>query len=109
MSTIHRARSLLTREPDFTRLLMAQWVGQAADGMAQAAFFALLVLDPLEQKTPNKILALSALTLLPYSVIAPFLGVLVDRWSRRALLVGTNTIRGVLLLTLPLWSHAFPG
>ncbi|HVF52066.1 MAG TPA: MFS transporter, partial [Actinomycetota bacterium] len=46
------------------------------------------------------------ITLLPYSVIAPFAGVFVDRWSRRKLLVGTNLVRGGILVTLPLWGRA---
>ena len=110
MGTISQARRLISAERDFRVLLGSQFVAQAADGIAQAAFFAVLVLeDPLDQGTPGQILGLFAITLLPYSVIAPFLGVLVDRWSRRTLLVVTNVMRAVLLLTLPVWSQAFGG
>jgi Major Facilitator Superfamily len=42
-------------------------------------------------------------------LIAPFLGVFVDRWSRRSILAVTNYIRGALLLSFPLWSRAAPG
>jgi MFS family permease len=34
---------------------------------------------------------------LPYSLIAPFLGVFVDRWARRSTLVATSALRVVLL------------
>jgi len=109
MQTLRGARRLIAAEPDFRRLLGSQFIGQAADGIAQAAFYAVLILeDPLDQGTPGQILGLFALTLLPYSVIAPFLGVFVDRWSRRTLLVATNIARGLLLLTLPLWSLISP-
>ena len=99
----------LLGERDFRLLLLAQFAGQAADGLAQAAFAYVLVLEPLTQGTPEKILQLFALTLLPYSVIAPFLGVFVDRWSRRGLLVWTNVLRAVLLVTLPAWAPLFEG
>jgi Major Facilitator Superfamily len=48
---------------------------------------------------------LFAVTLLPYSLISPFLGVFVDRWSRRGLTVWTNVIRAGVLVTLPLWGR----
>jgi Major Facilitator Superfamily len=89
--------------------LIAQFLGQAADGFAQAVFAFILVLEPLSRGTPGRILALFLLTLLPYSVISPFLGVFVDRWSRRALLVWTNVIRAAVLVTLPLWGRLVPG
>ncbi|MCA1837491.1 MAG: MFS transporter, partial [Actinobacteria bacterium] len=107
-STTERLRALLTVR-DFRLLIGAQFLGQAADGMAQAVFAYILVLEPLNTGAPSEIFKLFALTLLPYSAISPFLGVLVDRWSRRSLIVWTNLIRGALLLTIPLWRHAFPG
>jgi MFS family permease len=110
MQTLSDARRLLGAERDFRILLSSLFIAQSADGIAQAAFYTALVLeDPLEQGTPGKILGLFALTLLPYSVIAPFLGVFVDRWSRRSLLVVTNVSRALLLVTLPFWSRASPG
>ncbi|MGH2809016.1 MAG: MFS transporter [Actinomycetota bacterium] len=90
-------------------MLFGQFTAQAADGLAQAAFADVLILEPFNQGTPERILALFALTLLPYSVIAPFLGVFVDRWSRRSLLVWTNLIRAAMLVTLPLWAPLFEG
>jgi MFS family permease len=99
----------LAGQPDFRRLLSAQFLGQAADGFAQAIFAFILVLEPLSRGTPGRILALFALTLLPYSILSPFLGVFVDRWSRRGLLVWTNVVRAALLITLPLWGSLLPG
>ena len=95
-------------EPDFTRLLGAQFIAQAADGFAQAVAFEVLVLDPFSQGTPGRILAIAALTLLPYSVVAPFLGVFVDRWPRRNILAWTSYGRAALLVAFPLWSLATP-
>ena len=90
-------------------LLGAQYLAQGADGIAQAVFADELILEPLGAGTPVRILSLFALTLVPYSVIAPFLGVLVDRWPRRSLMVATNLLRAVLLVTIPIWARAFGG
>jgi MFS family permease len=103
-----RIRVLLGQR-DFRVLLGAQGLSQAADGLAQAAFTYELVIEPFKQGTPGKILALFVLTLLPYSILSPFMGVFVDRWPRRGLLIWTNVLRAALLITIPLWSRLVPG
>ena len=82
---------------DFRRLLGAQFAAQAADGASQAVIANILVLEPLGQGTSGRVLEVSVLTLLPYSLIAPFLGVFVDRWARRSILVTTSALRVLLL------------
>lgn len=111
MTVVRRASSLrpLLAERDFRLLVGAQFLAQSADGVAQAAFAEEIVLDPTSQNTPGRILALFALTLLPYSVVAPFLGVFVDRWARRTLLVRTNLLRTALMVGLPAWAGALSG
>ena len=103
-----RLKALLA-ERDFRLLLSAQCVAQAADGLAQAAFTYELVLEPLSQGTPGRILALFALTLLPYSALSPFMGVFVDRWPRRNILVWTNVARAALLVAAPAWTGLVSG
>ncbi|MDQ3957564.1 MAG: MFS transporter [Actinomycetota bacterium] len=98
----------LWRHRDLATLLRSQWTGQAADGLAQAAFAEALILRPLGGETPGRILTVFAITLLPYSLLAPLLGVFVDRWRRRELLVTTNALRAVVLVTLPLWASPLP-
>ena len=90
-------------------LVGSQSFSQAADGLAQAAFASVLVLDALDQGVPTRILGLLALTLIPYSLIGPFAGVFVDRLERRRLLVWTNVVRAAVLLAFPLWSTLLPG
>jgi MFS family permease len=94
---------------DLKLLLGAQFLAQAADGLAQAVFADVLVLEPLNQGTPSRIFVLFAVTLLPYSLFSPFMGVLVDRWARRDILVWTNVVRGLMLVTLFLWTRMLPG
>ena len=95
-------------ERDFVLLLAAQFCAQAADGIAQAGFAQVLILEPLGE-APLRVLGIFALTLLPYSLVAPFLGVFVDRWRRRDLMVWTNISRAILIASLPLWSSWLPG
>ena len=94
---------------DLKLLLGAQFLAQAADGLAQAVFADVLVLEPLNQGTPSRIFVLFAVTLLPYSLLSPFMGVLVDRWARRDVLVWTNVVRGLMLVTLFAWTRVLPG
>ena len=107
MSQTKQRLVALLAERDFRLLLGAQCIAQMADGLAQVAFAEEIVLDP--QGTPTRTLALFALTLLPYSLLGPFTGVLVDRWPRRSILVWANVARAVLLVSLPLWMGALPG
>jgi MFS family permease len=104
----HAVRELLGYR-DLRFLLGSQYLAQAADGLAQAVFADVLVLEPLSAGTPVRILTLFAVTLLPYSLVSPFLGVFIDRWPRRSVLLWTNLIRGGLLITLFSWSRLFAG
>jgi MFS family permease len=99
----------ILRDRDLRFLLGGQFLAQAADGLAQAVFADVLVLEPLNEGTPSRIFILFAVTLLPYSILSPFMGVLVDRWPRRDVMVWTNVIRGAMLLTLFLWTRVLPG
>ncbi|MDQ3914487.1 MAG: MFS transporter [Actinomycetota bacterium] len=99
----------LLRQRDLRILLLAQWTSQAADGLAQFAFAEALILGPLGGETPGRILVAFAITLVPYSLLAPLLGVFVDRWKRRELMAVANAARAVLLVTLPLWAELLPG
>ncbi|GAA2898252.1 MFS transporter [Nonomuraea rubra] len=61
--------------------------------MTGFAFF-----SPESQTTAFEVAAGLAVLLLPYSVLGPFVGVFIDRWSRRQILVVAPFIRGMLLL-----------
>lgn len=104
----HKTTSVweLLAERDYRKLLASQFTSQAADGVAQGVIASRLVLDPLTEGTPGRILSLFALTLLPYSLLSPFMGVFVDRWDRRRLLVATNVARALLLFSFPAWTQA---
>lgn len=109
MEETRRAPRKVVGNRDLKLLLTSQFLAQAADGLGQAALADVLLLDPLSRGEPSQILEIFALTLIPYSVVAPFLGVFIDRWSRRATLVWTNVLRALLLISLPVWSIGLEG
>lgn len=79
-------------------LLISQWLAQTSDGLVQIGFANVLILEP--EGTVGRILAVSALTLVPYSFIAPLMGVFVDRWRRRNVLIGTSVARAIVLAVM---------
>ncbi|MDP9443903.1 MAG: MFS transporter [Actinomycetota bacterium] len=94
---------LLLRGRDFRRLFAVRLVGQFADGVFQVTLTSYVLFSPERQPTPTAIAAAFAAVLLPFSVLGPFAGVLIDRWSRRQVLVWSNVFRtGVLLLVAAL-------
>ena len=90
------ARRLLAR-PDFRRLLSVRMFGQFADGVFQASLAGTILFDPERQAHAGDIAAGFAVLLLPYSLLGPFAGVLLDRWSRQRVLLGANLLRALLV------------
>ena len=82
----------------FRTLVAGQCLGEGGDGLAQAAFAQFVVFEVGPGATPARIAALLAVTLLPFSVVGPLAGVLIDRWPRRKILVVTSLARAVLTL-----------
>lgn len=91
------------RSPRFRRLLGAQAAGQAADGFAQIAFAQLVLFEAGRGATPGALAGLLAVTLLPFSLVGPVAGMLIDRFDRRRVLVVASMVRvGIVLAGLPM-------
>ncbi|GAA2581886.1 MFS transporter [Streptomyces tubercidicus] len=93
-----RALRVLLRLRDFRSLLAARLLSQAADGVFQVALAAFVVFSPEKQTSPAAIASAMAVLLLPYSLLGPFTGVLLDRWRRRQVLLYGNLLRALLSL-----------
>jgi MFS family permease len=87
-------------ERGFRRLLATRLLSQLADGVLQAGLASYVLFSPEKQATGARIAVSFAVLLLPYSVVGPFAGVLIDRWRRRQILVYSNVIRAALLVPL---------
>ena len=90
-----RAREAL-RSHDFRRLFAIRLVSQSADGLFQVALIASIVFDPQEQSTALGFAIATLVVSLPFSILGPFTGVFIDRWSRRRILVVAPLLRAGL-------------
>ncbi|MGK5173942.1 MFS transporter [Geodermatophilus sp. CPCC 205761] len=83
--------------PDFRRLLGTRLSAQFGDGVLQAALAGTIVFNPQRAADPVDVAAGFAVLLLPYSLVGPFAGVWLDRWSRRQVLLWANLVRAALV------------
>ena len=108
MDMIKRGLNLLVNRRDFGKLMGVQFSAQAADGLVQGALAAVIAFggqqgfDLEGAKDPEDILRIALYIFIPYTILSPFLGVVIDRWDRRRLLIFVNALRFVVLLLIVL-------
>jgi MFS family permease len=85
-------------ERDFRKLFGTRLVSQTGDGIITAAVGTYVFFNASTFPTPLAGAAAFAVLYLPYSLIGPFAGVLLDRWSRRQILVWTAPIRAAIIV-----------
>ena len=90
----------------FRRLFAVRVVSQLTDGVFQVALASYVVFNPQHAPDAGAIAAALAVVLLPFSVLGPFAGVFLDRWSRREVLAWSNFVRVGLVAVLALVVHA---
>ncbi|TDO54832.1 MFS-type transporter involved in bile tolerance (Atg22 family) [Kribbella sp. VKM Ac-2527] len=88
----------LLKRGDFRRLFAVRLTSQFGDGVFQVALASYVLFSPERAPDAAAIAGLFAVALLPYSVLGPFTGVLLDRWSRRQILFAANVTRAALVL-----------
>lgn len=97
MSVVRDLR-LLLQGRDFRRLFAVRIGSQFSDGVFQVALASYVLFSPERQTSPTAIAGAFAAVLLPYSLLGPFTGVFIDRWSRRQILAWSNFVRVFLLV-----------
>ncbi|MDQ0951073.1 MFS family permease [Streptomyces phaeochromogenes] len=95
MAVVRDLRVLL-RFGNFRRLLAVRLLSQGADGVYQVALATYVVFSPEKQTSAAAIASAMAVLLLPYSLVGPFAGVLLDRWRRRQVFLYGNLLRAAL-------------
>jgi hypothetical protein len=95
----HHVRAAL-RSGGFRRLFGVRLAAQLADGVFQLSLAGAVLFNPERQAHAADVAAGFAVLLLPYSVIGPFAGVLLDRWSRQRVLVWTSVLRALAVAGL---------
>ena len=90
----------LWRHRYFRRLLGIRVATQTSDGVLQIALASYVLFSPERQPDAASVAAVLAVTLLPFSIIGPFVSIVLDRWSRRQIIVVVDSCRAVLALSL---------
>jgi MFS family permease len=89
-------------EQDFRRLFAVRLVAQGGGGVFSAGFAAYVFFSA--STFPDALAAVEAFAVLylPYSLVGPFVGVFIDRWSRRQIIVWGTLIQGLLVVVASL-------
>ena len=93
----------LLRHPRLSRLLAVRWAGQATDGIFQSALASFVLFSPERQANALNAAIGFAVVLLPYSIVGPFVGTILDRVSRQRALFFANLARSLNLLIVALF------
>ena len=82
---------------DFRRLFGTRLISQAGDGIVTAGVGTYVFFNATTFPSPAAGAAAFTVLYLPYSLIGPFAGVLIDRWARRQILVWSALLRSVFV------------
>ncbi|MBC2902905.1 MFS transporter [Streptomyces cupreus] len=94
--SVARDLRVLLRFGNFRRLLALRLLSQGADGVYQVALATYVVFSPEKQTSAAAIASAMAVLLLPYSLVGPFAGILLDRWQRRQVFLYGSLLRALL-------------
>ena len=92
----------LVRHPRLSRLLAVRWTGQMTDGVFQSAMASFVLFSPERQANAFSAAIGFAVVLLPYSIVGPFVGTILDRVSRQRALFYANLARSANLFLVAL-------
>ena len=92
----------LLRHPRLSRLLAVRWSGQATDGIFQSALASFVLFSPERQANALSAAVGFAVVLLPYSIVGPVVGTILDRVSRQRALFFCNLARSANLFFVAL-------
>ena len=92
----------LLRDAKLFRLLRIRWSGQLIDGIFQSALASFVLFSPERQASAVNAAVAFAVVLLPYSIVGPFVGTILDRFSRQRAIFFANLVRAVTLLVIAL-------
>ena len=92
----------LMRHPRLSRLLAVRWTGQATDGIFQSALASFVLFSPERQANALSAAVGFAVVLLPYSIVGPVVGTILDRVSRQRALFFCNLARSANLFFVAL-------
>ncbi|WP_190277003.1 MFS transporter [Candidatus Planktophila sulfonica] len=90
----------LIRDSKLIRLLRVRWTGQLTDGIFQSALASFILFSPERQASAVNAAVAFAVVLLPYSIVGPFVGTVLDRFSRQRAILFANLTRSATLIVI---------
>jgi MFS family permease len=87
----------VVRRSDFRRLFAVRLASQGGDGAFQVGLATLVFFSAERAASATAAAAAFTLAFLPYTVVGPFAGVLLDRWRRRQIMLVANLVRTILV------------
>ena len=101
---LHKGFTLweLIRDRRLRPLLRTRWTGQFTDGIFQSALASFVLFSPERQASALNAAVAFAVVLLPYSIVGPMVGTLLDRFSRQRAVLFSNLTRAATLLFIAL-------
>ncbi|MEI6649385.1 MAG: MFS transporter [Actinomycetes bacterium] len=82
------------------RLLQVRWLGQLIDGIFQSALASFVLFSPERQSNAGAAALAFSVVLLPYSLVGPYAGILLDRFSRQRIVQFSNLLRACDLIVI---------
>ena len=86
------------RQTAVGKLLAVRWMGQLTDGIFQSALASFVLFSPERQPDAKSAAVAFAVVLLPYSLVGPFVGTILDRVSRQRVILFANLFRAFTLI-----------
>jgi len=77
---------------------LVRWTGQLTDGIFQSALASFILFSPERQPDAKSAAIAFAVVLLPYSLIGPLVGTILDRISRQRIILFANLFRALTLI-----------
>ncbi len=97
-----RSMKLISGNGSLPKLLRVRWMGQLTDGAFQSALASFVLFSPERQPNAVKAALAFAVVLLPYSLVGPYVGIFLDRFSRKRVVQLANLFRTADLLIIAL-------
>jgi MFS family permease len=89
-------------ERDFRKLFAIRLVSQAGGGVFSAGFTAYVFFSASSFPSPAAAVEAFTVLYLPFSLIGPFVGVFIDRWSRRQILLWASVLQAAMVVVASL-------
>ncbi len=81
-------------------LLSIRWLGQLTDGIFQSALASFVLFSPERAPSAVDAAVAFAVVLLPYSIVGPYAGTFLDRFSRQRIVIFANALRAIDLIVI---------